>query len=400
MSKARVIVLQVVAKQLTVSEAAARYGVSRQHVHRLLARYRDGGIDAVEPRSRAPHSNPNRLPPELAERVVALRRQLTAAGLDAGPETIRWHLEREGARVPSTATIRRLLHAAGLVVPEPRKRPRSAYTRFAAEQPNEVWQSDFTHWRLADGRDVEILNWLDDHARFLLSCTAHAPVTGPAVVSTFLAAVTEHGTPATTLTDNGMVFTARFRGGKNAFEYLLGTLGVTQKNGKPNHPQTQGKVERFHQTLKRWLAGQPPAADLPTLQAHLDTFTRLYNHDRPHRALGRRTPADAYTATPKAAPAAPGSSSSHYRIRTDRLDATGKISWRRAGRLHHLGIGRAHAGTPVIAIGDHDTITVVHATTGEILAINRIDPDRDYWRNEQSPDRSRGPAVTDVATHQ
>ena len=182
----------------------------------------------------------------VGERVIALRAQLTADGLDAGPVTIAWHLEREGLRAPSTSTIRRILHQAGSITPEPRKRPRSSYTRFQASQPNEMWQSDFTHSRLLGGGDVEILNWLDDHSRYLLSCTVHQPVSGDQVVAVFLAAVDQHGSPASTLTDNGSVYTSRFTGGRNAFEYLLPVLGIRQKNGSPGHPQTQGKIERFH----------------------------------------------------------------------------------------------------------------------------------------------------------
>jgi transposase InsO family protein len=253
MSKARVAVLKVITQQLTASQAAANYGYSRRHLQRLLARYREGGIDAVDPRPRRPLTSPQATAPQVRERIVELRLQLTTDGLDAGPVTIAWHLEREGHPTPSTSTIRRILHTAGLITPEPRKRPRSSYLRFEAAQPNECWQSDFTHWRLADGTDVEILNWLDDHSRYLLSCTVHTPVTGDAVVDTFLTTSNQHGLPASTLTDNGRVYTARHGGGRNAFEYLLAALRITQKNGKPNHPQTQGKVERFHQTLKRWL---------------------------------------------------------------------------------------------------------------------------------------------------
>ncbi len=175
MSRARVAVLKVVTKELTVTAAAQQYGYSRQHLHRLLARYREGGLDAVDPRSRRPQSNPAATPTAVRDRIIELRLQLTADGLDAGPVTIAWHLEHEGHRAPSTSTIRRILHAAGLVTPQPRKRPRSSYRRFEAAQPNECWQSDFTHWRLADGTDVEILNWLDDHSRYLLACTAHTP---------------------------------------------------------------------------------------------------------------------------------------------------------------------------------------------------------------------------------
>src|ERR1035437_3808075 len=280
MSRAPVAVLKVTSHQLSVTQAAAEYGYSRPHLHRLLARYRNGGLDAVEPRSRRPASNSAATPDTVRQRIIELRLQLTKEGLDAGPVTIAWHLEHEGHRPPSTSTIRRILHTAGLVVPEPRKRPRSSYHRFVAAQPNECWQSDFTHWRLADGTDVEILNWLDDHSRYLLGCTAHRPVTGDLVTQQFLATADEHGLPASTLTDNGRVYTARFAGGKNAFEYLIAVLGIRQKNGHPGHPQTQGKIERFHQTLKRWLAKQPPAAPLLDLQSQLDTFRTIYNQQR------------------------------------------------------------------------------------------------------------------------
>lgn len=382
MSKNRVAVLKVVSKQLTVSAAAAEYGMSRQHLHRLLARYREGGLDAVEPRTRAPRTSPHQASAEVRERIVQLRAELTANGLDAGPVTIAWHLEQEHLPAPSTSTIRRILHTAGLIVPEPRKRPRSSYLRFEAAQPNETWQSDFTHWRLADGTDIEILNWLDDHSRYLLGCTAHHPVTGDDVVTTFLTTTDQHGVPASTLTDNGRVYTARFGGGRNAFEYLLPLLGVTQKNGSPSHPQTQGKIERFHQTQKRWLAAHPTATTLTELQQQLDTFRDHYNEHRPHRALDRTTPGHAYRATPKALPA-DAHTPSHYRIRYDRIDQHGKISLRRAGRMHHLGIGANHRGTRILALADDTTITVIALHTGEVLSTHTIDPDHSYWRNNQ-----------------
>ncbi|WP_394289089.1 integrase core domain-containing protein, partial [Microbacterium sp.] len=244
--------------------------------------------------------------------------------------------------------------------------------RFEAHQPNELWQSDFTHWRLADGTDVESRGWLDDHSRLLLSCTAHRPVTGAAVIETFAATVAAHGAPAATLTDNGRVFTTRATGTRNGFEQLLASLGVQQLGGRPFHPQTQGKVERFHQTLKRWLAAQPTAADLPALQAQLDTFRHHYNHDRPHRALARRTPLTAYEATLKASPA-DNPDHGTWRIRHDRVDRFGKLTLRRAGRLHHLGIGIDHARTPVLILIDETTVTVSDRATGEVLSTHTVD---------------------------
>ena len=178
--------------------------------------------------------------------------------------------------------------------------------------------------------------------------TAHRRVSGPIVVAEFRAAIAEHGIPASTLTDNGLVFTTRFSGGKggrNGFEAELRRLGIKQKNGKPSHPQTQGKVERFQQTLKNWLAAQAhQPADLAQLQALLDTFTALYNHQRPHRSLPHRaTPATAYTARPKATPG-DRADDTHDRVRTDRVDADGKLTLRVNGKLHHIGIGRPSPG--------------------------------------------------------
>jgi len=228
---------------MSKADAARKFGVSRRWVHTLVERYETGGLNAVEPRSRKPHTSSSATPPAIRERIIHLRQRLTIEGLDAGPVTIAWHLEQEHLTPPAISTIRRIITTAGLVTPEPAKRPRSSYLRFEANQPNETWQSDFTHWTLADGTDTEILNWLDDHSRLLLSCTVHDHVTGTDVVETFAKNTEIYGIPASTLTDNGLVYTARFRGSKNAFEYLLATMGVTQKNGHPYHPQTQGKIE-------------------------------------------------------------------------------------------------------------------------------------------------------------
>jgi transposase InsO family protein len=382
MSRARVAVLQIVSKQLSVTEAAAEYGFSRRHLQRLLARYRQGGLKALEPRSRRPKSNPAATSDVVRERIIELRGELARNGSDAGPVTIAWHLAREGLGEPSTSTIRRILHQQGLIVAQPRKRPRSSYVRFQAAQPNEMWQSDATHWCLADQTDVEILNWLDDHSRYLLSATVHQPLTGDDVVAVFLDVIGDHGAPASTLTDNARIYTARFGGGRNAFEYLLPLLGVTQKNGAPGHPQTQGKIERFHQTQKRWLAARPAARTLPELQDQLDAFRAHYNEHRPHRALQRRTPGDAYRATPKTAPATNGHAQGHYRLRYDRLDTNGRMTLRRAGRMHHLGIGAAHARKRVLALADDHHVTVTDLQTGEVLSRHLIQPDKSYWRNQ------------------
>jgi hypothetical protein len=267
-------------------------------------------------------------------------------------------------------------------VPEPHKRPRSSWIRFEAAAPNEVWQSDFTHWRLADGSEVEICSWLDDHSRYLLACTAFRRVSGDDVVATFTAAGDAHGWPAATLTDNGAVYTSRFTGGRNGFEYLLAWLGIRQKNGSPGHPQTQGKIERFHQTLKRWLGQRPAASGLAGLGAQLDAFRLAYNEQRPHRAVGRATPGEAYRATPKARPSS-SVDRGHFRLRYDVTDGKGAMTLRRGGRLYHLKVGAAHARRRVLAILDEREVTVVDLGTGEILSTHLIEPAKGYWRNQQ-----------------
>lgn len=226
MSKSRVIVLSVVVQGLSKAETARRHGVSWRWVHELVTRYEEGGLEAVEARSTRPHSNSRATPETVRSQILRLRADLTQQGLDAGPATIAVHLERSGLTAPSTSTIRRILHAEGLITPEPKKRPRSSLRRFAADQPNECWQSDFTHWTLADGTDVEIITWLDDHSRYVLHLTAHPRVTGTIVIDTFTATINTHGTPASTLTDNGSVYTSRFTGGRNGFECLLNTLHI------------------------------------------------------------------------------------------------------------------------------------------------------------------------------
>jgi transposase InsO family protein len=257
-SKARLVITAIEVEGRTPAEVCTAYGVSRSWLYELLARYRAEGDAAFQPRSRRPRSSPQATPPATVELVLTLRKQLANAGLDAGADTIGWHLTHHHGSTVSRATIHRILTRAGAVVPEPAKRPKASYLRFAAEMPNETWQSDFTHYRLtrADGRpgaDTEIITWLDDHSRLALHVSAYPRITGPIVLATFRQACELHGYPASTLTDNGMVYTTRFaggRGGRNHLEAELHRLGIAQKNSRPNHPTTCGKVERFQQTLK------------------------------------------------------------------------------------------------------------------------------------------------------
>ena len=405
MSKRRLVITAVESGQ-SQSQVAKTYGVSQGWISKLMARYRLEGEAAFEALSRAPASSPHATPPETVELVLQLRKQLHEAGLDAGADTIGWHLTHHHATTVSRATINRILTRAGAVTPEPKKRPKSSYIRFEAEQPNETWQSDFTHYRLQDGTvhvthrggirrteqgtDVEILSWLDDCSRYALSVTAHRPVTGPIVLSTFRKAAATHGFPASTLTDNGRVFTVRLFGGtagRNHLEHELRDRNITQKNGMPNHPQTQGKVERFQQTLKKWLRAQPQQpTTLAELQALLEEFVTIYNQQRPHRSLPHRaTPATIYTTLPKATPSTDRSRDTHDRVRRDKIDKAGSVTLRVAGQLRHIGVGRTYARTDVILLVQDLHVTVVNAATGEILRDLTIDPRKDYQPTGRPP---------------
>ena len=319
MSKARLVITAVVVEGRSQSEVARTYGVSQGWISRLITRYTLEGEAAFEPRSRRPRTSPGRLPDSVIELIVNLRSELAGKGLDHGPQTIAWHLQHHHGITVALSTIHRHLHGAGLIDPTPQKRPKSSYIRFAAEQPNERWQADFTHWWLADGTHTEILCWI---------------------------------------------------------------------NSTPNHPTTCGKVERFHQTLKKWLKAQPRATTIAELQIQLDDFLTEYNRRRPHRSLPHHsTPHTAYTSRPKADPA--NRTDTHNRVRRDRVDTTGALSLRLGGRLHHIGVGRTHAGTRVLMLIQDLNIRIINAATGELIRQLTLDPTRDYQPRGLPPGPTR-----------
>ena len=240
MSLAELMITSVLLEGRSNSEVARDYRISRSWVQQLVHRYQAEGTAAFVPRSRRPHSNARAVYVELEDRIVRLRKELSKHGLDAGAETIRAHLQRDPRwdRLPSTSTIWRILTRRGFVTPQPRKRPKSAGTRFQAAMPNERWQADTTHWRLADGTPVEILNILDDHSRLDLNSETRLTVTGPDVLVCFRKAFRRHGIPAKVLTDNGAIFTGKpRRGGRVALEIELDLLGVGYDHSRPYHPQ-------------------------------------------------------------------------------------------------------------------------------------------------------------------
>jgi transposase InsO family protein len=374
------VVQAVLVEGRSVREVARTHGISKSWLYELLSRYRTGGEAALTPRSRRPHHSPTRIPETLENEIVEIRKELTEFGTDAGADTIHVHLAARHDEIApcSTSTIWRTLTQRGFITPEPHKRPKSSFLRFEASLPNECWQMDVTHVTLRNGRTVEVLNMIDDHSRLCVASRAFAVVTAADVVATFYDAATRCGLPASVLSDNGAVFTASFRGDRGALATELAHLGIVFKHSRPYHPQTCGKVERFHQTVKKHLEANPISHSLTQLQARLDVFAAYYNDVRPHRAKQRMTPRAAYTARVKAAPTAnPIRDAGQFRIRHDRVDRTGKVTLRYAGKLRHLGIGRAHKGQHVLLLVDDRDVRVL-TSDGELIAQHRIDPERIY----------------------
>lgn len=379
MDLARYVVEAVLVEGRSYREVARAHGVSKSWVGKVVSRFREGGAEALTPRSRAPGRIPHRTPPEIEERIIELRGQLASAGFDAGAVTLHFHLSEEDLEhVPSVSTIWRVLKRRGFVTPQPHKRPRSSWIRFEAALPNERWQSDVTHWRLACGTQVDILNFIDDHSRLIVASEALSVTRAPDVLRVFQQAAKTWGYPASLLTDNGCVFTAWHRGGSNIVESELLSRGIAYHHSRPYHPQTCGKVERFHQTLKGFLAKQPPADDLGALQFQIDTFVGYYNEVRPHRARGRMTPRAAFEARDKARPSGPEVDiPKGARVRRDRIDKTGRVTLRHRGRLHHIGVGAAHKHTPVIMlVADLDVRILTEE--GEVLRHLTLDPTKNY----------------------
>jgi transposase InsO family protein len=376
----RYIVDAVVLEHRSPTQLARDHGVSKRWVFELLKRFKKGGYAALEPRSRRPRSCSHQAGPEVHAEVVKLRHELVSAGFDGGPQTILHHLQGRVAQLPSAATIWRILRRNGLITPQPHKRPRSSFIRFEAKLPNETWQMDSTPWLLADGAPVEILNLLDDCSRLCPGSLAFPSLKAADVVQGFYAASNQFGLPASLLSDNGPVFTARLRGGKDRggkvlLELELERLGIVFKHSTPYHPQTCGKVERFHQTVKRFLRQQSPARSVPELQFQLDAFREYYNAKRPHRALNRQTPLAVFNALIKARPTQ--SPVIDHRVRRDKIDAFGKVTLRYLGRLRHIPVGTAHRNRKVRLLVAGADVRII-AEDGELIRALTLDPTRNY----------------------
>lgn len=306
---------------------------------------------------------------------MAARKQLIEEGLDAGAVSVhdRLHAQNTTA-VPSEATIYRILVRRGQITPQPAKRPKATVRRFQRDRPNQCWQGDDTHYRLTTGQEVRIINIVDDHSRYNADSLAVANCTSVRVWECFTRAAEPLGLPAEFLNDNGRAWINPLDEAPSVFQAHLVRLGVRHLHSRPYHPQTCGKVERFHQTQRRWLDAHPQAATVAELQPLLDRFGHIYNHERPHRALGRRTPASMWSAQPAASPARIASSPV-TRIISGTVDRNGVVG---LGRHLSVGVGVQWAHHHLTAIRHDLDLTTIATTTAEIVRELTIDPDRRY----------------------
>ena len=384
MELARFVVDAVELEGRSYRDVARAHGLSKSWVAELVARFRSGGYEALTPRSKVNARIANKSPGDVEERVVRLRKELTEQGFDAGAHTIHYHLELTAPSVPSVSTIWRILKRRGFVSPQPHKRPRSSYIRFEAALPNECWQSDVTFWELAGGAKVEILNFIDDFSRLCVASKVVNVTSSPDVVQALYEAGSAWGLPASLLTDNGAVYTATYRHGYSALESELFHLGIDYKHSRPYHPQTCGKVERFHQTLKRFLRKQSAAGTVAELQTHVDRFVTYYNEIRPHRAKGRKPPRMAFESRDRVRPRkVRGTFTRELRVRHDRIDQHGTVTIRYKSKLHHIGMGRALNGTFVILLVAGRDIRVL-SRDGDLLRQLTLDPSKDYQPRGES----------------
>jgi transposase InsO family protein len=359
--------------KVNVTRLSAGLGITPKTFYKWADRYRVEGLAGLEERSRKPHRSPHQISPTIEDTIVELRKRLADRGEDHGPDAIQWHLAQDKtARPPSEATIWRALVRRGFITPEPRKRPKSSWRRFEAAAPNECWQIDATHWVLASGTVVEIINIIDDHSRVLAASHAVRSATSNAAWNAFVSGVGRLGLPRGCLSDNGVIFSGKLRGFEVYFEAQLRAAGVHPITARPYHPQTCGKVERFHQTLKKWLrARRRQLRTIAQLQAALDEFRDYYNHHRPHRGIHRQIPWERFTVT-AAAPAPTATLPSPPQTLHATTDDRGVVT---AGRWRiHIGVD--HAAQPVTVL--------LHRTHADLFIHDRLvrslelDADRRY----------------------
>lgn len=347
----------VAGEPVNVTQVCRDAGTTRKTFYKWAARYRAEGLAGFEERARNPKSTPHRTPAAVEAVVVAVQARLKSEGLDHGAVTVQWHLGRHpdmgDRKVPSAATVHRILVRHGVIEPQPKKRPKGSWRRFEAPAPNEWWQIDAMDWVIATG-SVSVFSIIDDHSRVAVRSRAVTNATAVEAWTTFCQAGQRWGLPAGVLSDNGLCFSGKLRQIEVSFEANLRDAGVRPFTGRPFHPQTTGKVERFQQTLKKWLRRQPLAGSIEQLQTQIDRFCHVYNFERPHQGIGRVTPASRWHASPTSKPADQPLEHPRYpkpKVQTARANAGGIV---RVNPRLAIGLGATYAGAETtVIIDDH-----------------------------------------------
>jgi len=291
-----------------VTTFCAEHDISRESFYAIRKRVLvDGPAAALEPRSRRPRASPAKVRDDVVQQAIGVRAALERSGLDHGPISVHEKMRSLGMDpVPSTASLSRIFRDAGVAKVEPRKKPRASYRRFVYPAPNACWQLDGTEYVLTGGRKCVIFQLIDDHARLAIASHVAWGETSAGAIAVVSKGIAAHGVPQRLLSDNGAALNPSRRGVLGQLVAYVTSLGVEPITGKPYKPTTQGKNERFHQTLFRYLDKQPLADSLEQLQEQVDRFDEIYNNERPHQGLpGRITPMQAWEATPKVAPPRP-----------------------------------------------------------------------------------------------
>jgi transposase InsO family protein len=365
---------------LNVTKLCKQHGISTKTFYKWRNRYEEEGLAGLYERSRRPHSLAKKLPDEVEDQVVRLRHELIDKGLDGGSATIRWHLQGQGLAAPSEASIWRMLVRRGVVTRQPKKRPRSSYVRFEAALPNECWQIDATERALTNGQTVWIFNIIDDHSRVAIRSMAVLSATTQAAWSAFSSGIEMWGIPSRCLSDNGLAFSGKLRGYEVIFETNLRAAGIKASTSRPYHPQTCGKVERFQQTLKKWLRARPRAGSLTELQDQLDEFCKYYNHQRPHRSIGRVPPYQRWSGSTLATP--DGVAAPEPPRRSRAICQGGKVC---AGAKISIGIGAEFSGKQAeVVINGANALVFIE---GRLVRALELDPTRTYQPSGLSPGR-------------
>lgn len=372
-----------------VSTFCAEHHISRKTFYKLRARAREEGqAAALEPKSRCPKSSPTRAGQQVKQQAIDVRSALERSGLDHGPISVFEKMTTMGLQPPSIAALARIFREAGVARFEPKKKPRAAYRRFVYPAPNACWQMDATEYVLQGGRTAVIFQLLDDHSRYAVASHVADGETSQAAITVVDKAITAHGVPQRLLTDNGPALNPTRRGRVGQLVTHVEALGIEAITGKPYKPTTQGKNERFHQTLFRWLDQQPLADTIDQLQALVDQFDHIYNTQRPHQGLpGRITPQQAWDATAKAEPPRPASCPRERRPRQSRRTDNGELTRtvRANGQVTveavRYQLGKPYAGQQAHAVWDTHTIWFFDHEGTEIINHPRPEPDTRFVGN-------------------